>query len=211
MKLAILGATGGTGTHLVRQACAAGHDVTAVVRNPARLGDDHPNLTVVEANLMDPAALGAAFAGHDAVISAMGSRDGRAPTTVCADSAAAIVVAMREHAIRRLVVVSNSGMHVDQSDGPMTRLVVKPLLGRILKHSFADMRRMEELVRASGLDWTIVRPPMLTNGRRTGRYRTAIDHNVRGGNRASRADLADQLLRCLSVERTVRAAVAIAN
>jgi putative NADH-flavin reductase len=140
-----------------------------------------------------------------------GPRDGRTPTTVCTDSASAIITAMREHGTRRLVVVSNSGMHIDGSDGPLTRLVVKPLLGCLLRHGFTDMRRMEELVMASELDWTVVRPPRLTDGRRTDRYRTALNHNVRGGNRVSRADLADQLLRCLTDERTVRAAVAIAN
>jgi len=211
MKLTIFGATGGTGSHVVQQACADGHDVIAVVRNPARLAADRPNLTVLQANLMDPAAIAAAVAGCDAVISAVGSRDGRAPTSVCTDSAAAIVAAMREHGTRRLVVVSNSGMHIDEADGPVSRFAVKPILGRVLKHSFADMRRMEELVRASGLAWTIVRPPMLTKGPRTGRYRTAINHNVRGGNRVSRADLAVQLLRCLSDERTVQATVSIGN
>jgi putative NADH-flavin reductase len=211
MKLVVFGATGGTGSHVVQQACAAGHDVTAVVRDPASLAGGPPNLTVLRADLMDPASIAPVVAGQDAVVSAVGSRDGRAPTTVCADSASAIVTAMRERGTRRLVVVSNSGMHVDEADGPVTRFAVKPILGRVLKHSFADMRRMEDLVRASGLDWTIVRPPMLTDGPRTGTYRTEIDRNVRGGNRVSRADLADQLLSCLADERTVRAAVAVAN
>ncbi|MGV9294031.1 NAD(P)-dependent oxidoreductase [Amycolatopsis sp. NPDC003676] len=210
MKLVIFGATGGTGTRVVQQACAAGHDVTAVVRNPAAL-EARPNLTVLRADLMDAAAIGPAVAGRDAVISAVGSREGRTPTTVCADSASAIIAAMREHGTRRLVVVSNSGMHVDEADGPVTRLVVKPILGRMLRHSFADMRRMEDLVRDSGLDWTILRPPMLTDGPRTDRYRTATNRNVRGGNRVSRADLADLMLRCLADELAVRASIAIAN
>jgi putative NADH-flavin reductase len=173
--------------------------------------EDHENLTVQRADVMDPAAIGAAIAGRDAVLSVVGSREGRAPTTVCADSASAIIAAMREHGTSRLVVVSNSGMHVDEADGPMTRRVVKPMLARLLRHGFADMRRMEELVIASGLDWTIVRPPMLTNGKRTDRYRTAVNLNVRGGNRVSRADLADQLLRCLYDGNTVRATVAVAK
>lgn len=211
MKLVIFGATGGTGAHVVQKACAAGHDVTAVVRNPAAIEGDWPNATVLRADLMDPAAIGPAVAGRDAVISAVGSREGRAPTTVCADSASAIITAMRAHGTRRLVVVSNSGMHVDEADGPVTRFAVKPILDRVLRHAFADMRRMEDLVRASGLDWTIVRPPMLTNGPRTDQYRTATNQNVRGGNRVSRADLADLLLRCLADERTVQASIAIAN
>ena len=211
MKLAVFGATGGTGTQVLRQACAAGHDVTAVVRDPGKLPSGLPDLTAVRADVMDPAAIGGAVAGRDAVISAIGPRDGRAPTTVCADSAAAIVAAMREHGTRRLIVVSNSGMHVDGADGPFTRYVVKPILGRVLRHAYADMRRREELVSASGPDWPVVRPPMLTDGERTGRYRSARNQNVRGGNRIARADLADQILRCLTDERTVHASVAVAR
>ncbi|MDP9796047.1 putative NADH-flavin reductase [Catenuloplanes nepalensis] len=211
MKLTVLGATGGTGVQVLRRAAAAGHDVTAVVRDPSRLPSDLSGLTVVTANAMDPDAIGDAISGRDAVVSAMGPREGRAPTTVCADSAAAIVTAMRRHGVRRLAVVSNSGMHVDNQDGPFTRYVVKPILKRVLAHAYADMRRMEDLVAATGLDWTIVRPPMLTDGAHTGRYRTELGRNVRGGNRISRADLADALLRCLADPRTVRTTVAVAN
>ncbi|MGS2616063.1 NAD(P)-dependent oxidoreductase [Micromonospora sp. LZ34] len=181
MNLAVFGATGGTGI--------------VVVRDPSRLPADTSAVTVVRGNLMNPTAIGAAIAGRDAVVSAVGSRDGRAPTSVCTDSAAAIVAAMRQHGTRRLI----------------TRYLVKPILGRVLTHAFADMRRMEELVRTSDLEWTIVRPPMLTDGERTGRHRTALNRNLRGGNRISRADLADQLLRCLTDGRTVHATVAVSR
>lgn len=211
MKLVIFGATGGTGAHVVRQACDAGHDVTAVVRDPARLTVDDPNLTVVRAERIVSSAISAHLAGQDAVISSIGSREGRVPTTVYSDSAAEIIAAMRESGVRRLVVVSNSGMHIEPTDGPVSRLVVKPILGRVLRHSYTDARRMEELVRTSGLAWTIVRPPMLTDGRHTGKYRSALNHNVRGGIRISRADLADQLLRCLADDRTAGASVAVGN
>jgi putative NADH-flavin reductase len=210
VKLVIFGATGGTGQHLVDQACAAGFDVTAVVRNAAQLADQ-PRLSVVQADVMDPAQIDGATAGCDAVISAIGSREGRTPTTVCEDSASAIITAMREHGARRLVVVSNSGMVIDEGDDPVTRYAVKPILGRVLRHAFADMRRMEKLVTASGLDWTIVRPPRLTDRPRTGRYRTAINRNVRRGYVVARADVADLVLRCLDDERSSRTTVAIAN
>src|SRR5947209_1751710 len=111
---------------------------------------------------------------------------------------------------RRLVVVSNSGI-IDGGDGPVTRFVAKPILRRVLRHTWNDMRRMEDLVRASELDWTLMRPPMLTNGARTGTYRTAVDRTVRGGVRLSRADLADGILRAIADPSLVRAAVAIAN
>ena len=210
MRIALFGATGGTGRQFIRQACAAGHEVTAVVRDPARLTESPPGLTILRADVMDPAAIGPAIDGRDAVVSALGSRAGRVPTTLCADSATSIVQAMHTAGVRRLVVVS-AGTVTTDGDGPLTRLVMKPLLGRLLKHTITDKRRMEEVVRASGLHWTILRPPMLTDGPRTGAYRSAIGHNVRGALRVSRADLADCLLQCLTEHRAVNAAMSIGN
>ncbi|MBN6057933.1 SDR family oxidoreductase [Nonomuraea sp. RK-328] len=212
MRVTVFGATGRTGRRVVGQGLEAGHEVTAVVRDPAAL-DRHelrgPLLTVVRADVMDPAAIRPAVAGRDAVVSAIGPR-GRGPTTVCADATASIIEAMEAEGTDRLVVVSASGF-VREGDGPLTRLVAKPILTRVLRHAFADMRRMEDLVRASMLDWTIVRPPQLTEGRRTGSYRSAIDRNVRGGVRVSRADLADCVLRCLDERGPLHAALTIGN
>lgn len=210
MRITVFGATGGTGRQFVELACAAGHEVTAVVRDPARLSNRHPGLTVIRADVMDPAAIGPAVAQRDAVVSTIGSRDRRAPSTVCADSSAGIIQAMTAEGVRRLVVVSASGMYTD-GDGLLTRRIVKPILNAALRHPFTDMRRMEDNVRASGLEWTILRPPMLTDGPRTGSYRSAVGHNVRGGIRVSRADLADSILRSLDQRSPLNATVSIGN
>ncbi|AXB45222.1 NAD(P)-dependent oxidoreductase [Amycolatopsis albispora] len=207
MKITLFGATGATGKHVVDQACAAGHQVTAVVRDASKL--TRGDVTVVEADTMDPAAIEPAVAGADGVISALGSRNGRAPTTVCTDGAASILRAMAAVGTRRLVVVSASGLAKD-NDGPLTRVLVKPLVQRMLRNPFADMTRMEELVRESELDWTIVRPPMLTEGPR-GPYRTAVDTGVRGGMRISRANLAHALLRALPDEDTYGKVLTVAR
>src|SRR5438093_7382938 len=123
MKLTVFGATGGTGRHTVSQALAAGHHVTAVVRDPARLGvTDHPQLDVVTADVMDPDAIVTALAGRDAAVSALGAH-GRGPTTVCSAGVASIIAAMRAVAVRRLVVVTASGPFTDEGDGPVTRAV----------------------------------------------------------------------------------------
>lgn len=197
MKLTVFGATGGTGQHLVEQALAAGHHVTAVVRDPARLGrTDHPQLEPVVADAMDPEAIAASVTGRDAVISTLGPR-GKGQGQVCADGARAIIAAMRAAGTRRLVVVTASGHIVDAGDNLLNRVMVKPLLRQLLKEGFADFARTDELVRASGLDWTIMRPPRLTEGaRRT--YRTRMDLNVRGGITIGRADLADAILAALA-------------
>ncbi|GLY64260.1 NADH-flavin reductase [Amycolatopsis taiwanensis] len=195
--ITLFGATGGTGRQILQQACEAGHEVTAVVRDPARLDWTHPRLTVLRADVMDPTAIAPAIRGSAAVVSALGSRAGRVPTTVCADSATSIITAMRAEGVRRLVVLS-AGVVTTDGDGPFSRFLLKPILGKVLEHTAADKRRMEEIVRASGLEWTIVRPARLTDQPASGTYRTAIDRNVRGGLRTSRADLADYVLRSLT-------------
>ncbi|GAA0324174.1 SDR family oxidoreductase [Actinoallomurus spadix] len=211
MRLTILGATGGTGTQLVRQALERGHEVTAVVRDPARLDvPAHERLDVVTADVMDPAAVTPAVAAADAVVSALGHR-GTGPTTVCRDGARSAIAAMSETGVRRFLMVSAAGMVTDPGDGPLTRYVAKPILQRILRNGFADMRRAEEEVRGSDLDWTIVRPPRLTDKEGTGRYHTAADRSIRGGVSISRADLATGILAMVPDGSTVRRHVWIAH
>lgn len=210
MRLTIFGATGGTGTQLVRQALEEGHDVTAVVRDPARLDvPRHERLKVVTADLTDAAAIGPAVEGADAVLSALGPR-GIGPTTICGDAARAIVTAMDKVGVDRLVVCSAAGPFTDAGDGFVMRRVVKPVMGRMLKNVFADLRRSEQEIRSSGLEWTIVRPPALTNTEARGRYRSKVDLNLRGGRWISRADLATFMLVLLANDAAVHHHVAVA-
>lgn len=202
MRLAVFGATGGTGTELVRQALDAGHEVTAVVRDPARLiAPRNSRLRVVSADVMDAGAIVPAVEDSDAVVSALGRRPS-GPARVCSDGVRNILSAMDKTGVRRLAVVSAAGAYNDPHDGPVTRLVAKPLLQRLLRESFADTREMDSQVQASGTEWTIVRPPRLTKGSRRGRYRTAIGHTV--GHRISRADLAGAILGALGDPGTIR-------
>lgn len=213
MRLTIFGATGGTGVLVLRRALDAGHEVTAVVRDPAGLPSDlRACADVVQADVMDPAAIEEAVKGRDAVLSALGTREGRAPTSVCADGARSILTAMAATGTDRFVLVSASGLHAGPGDDPFTRFVVKPLvLGRLLKHAFADMRAAEELTRTSGLRWTIVRPPRLTNGAGNGRYRKAADRNVLGGASIARADLAIALLDIVDDPATVEHVISVSG
>jgi putative NADH-flavin reductase len=211
MKLTVFGATGATGTDLVQQALAAQHDVTAVVRDAARLKvPAHPRLHVVTADVMDPDSIGPAIAGADAVLTAIGPR-GTGPTTVIQDSARAIIAAMQKSGSRRLLMLSGS-IAADEGESPYLRYLIKPLARRtFLRHVCADMRAGEREVRASGLDWTIVRPPALTSNPATQKYRTAIDRNLRHGFRVSRADLATCLLALVNDPDSVRKHIGIAS
>jgi putative NADH-flavin reductase len=211
MKLTIFGATGATGTLLTGQALAAGHDVTAVVRDPARLAiPAHPRLRTVTADVMDPASIIPAIAGADAVISAVGPR-GTGPTTVIQDSVRSIIQAMQKTGTRRLLEVSGS-IVADEGESPYLRYLLKPVARRtFLRHVCADMRRGEDQIRETSLDWTIVRPPALSGKPATGTYRTAIDRNLPHGFTVSRADLAACMLTLLGDPATVHRHVAIAN
>ncbi|MDN3358346.1 SDR family oxidoreductase [Actinomadura sp. DC4] len=211
MRLTIFGATGGTGTQLVRQALEEGHDVRAVVRDPARLDvPAHERLEVLTADVRDPVATAPAVEGADAVLSALGPR-GRGPTTICSDGARAIVEAMDKAGVRRLLVVSAAGPFTDAGDSAVIRYVIKPIiLERLMKDAFDDMRRCEDEVQASELDWTIIRPPQLVDKDATGRYRTATDLNLRGGRKISRADLAACMLGLVADESSVHHRVSVA-
>jgi putative NADH-flavin reductase len=216
MKLTILGATGATGTCLTSQALAAGHEVTAVVRDPARLAvADHPRLRTVTADVMDPASIAPAIEGADAVISAVGPR-GTGPTTVVQDSVHSIIAAMDKTGTRRLLQISGS-IVADEGESPYMRYLVKPVVRRtFLRHVCADMRNGEGEIRASDLDWTIFRPPALTGKAEnskaaTGAYRTAIDRNLPHGFSVSRADLAACMLATLADPATVHRHIAIAS
>jgi putative NADH-flavin reductase len=210
MKLTVFGATGGTGLQVIEQGLAAGHEVRAVVRDATRLAPDRAGLEVVVADVMDPSAIVEAVTGRDAVISAMGSRDGRKPTTVCEDSSRSIVDAMHKARTRRLIVVSGTGPF-DEGEGLGMRYLLKPIGGRLLKHVFADFVAMEKVVRASGLDWTIVRPPRLTDKPLTGRYRTRRDMNVHRNFAVSRADVAHLILAVSEDSDTYGAAIFIGS
>lgn len=211
MKLTIFGATGATGTALVSQALAAGHEVTAVVRDARRLTvPAHPLLRVVAADVMDPASIAPATEGADAVISAIGPR-GTGATTVIQDSVRSLVQALDKTGPKRFVEVSGS-IVADEGESPYMRYLVKPVARRtFLRHVCADMRAGEDEIRHSGLDWTILRPPSLNDKTATGSYRLAVDRNLPHGFSVSRADLAACILGLLGDPATVRRHVAIAN
>ncbi len=211
MRLTVIGATGGIGTEVTRQALAGGHEVVAPVRRPERMAVAHERLSVERVDVRDPGQLRNAMKGADAIVSALGPRRGEASHTVLRDSARAALTAMRDAGVTRLVVVSADGAFIQPTDGPVLRYVLKPLVMRVLGEHFADVRAMEAVVRDSGAEWTIVRPPRLTDKAGTGRYRTALDAGLRRGLTIARADVAHAILRAVDDPATVGHVVAVAN
>ncbi len=221
MKLAIFAATGGIGRQLVEQAVAAGHDVTAVVRNPKKVSEAVRTVTV-DLAAADPAALEAAVAGADAVISGLGPRSS-AEAGVAWQGTRAIVQAMQATGVRRIVVVSAAPIGTvpspgrpkpptyDPGDGFFMRHLFSPLAKAALRKHYADLAQMEDVLRDSGLDWTVVRPPKLTDKSLTAAYRLAYGQNLRGGWDISRADVAHYMLRVLEQPETIKQIIGIAN
>lgn len=210
MRLTIFGGTGMVGGHLVRRALAAGHEVTAVVRDPARLAEPRRDaLHVVTADPMDPVAIAPAVTGADGVLTTLGPR-GSGPTRVIRDSAASIVAAMTGTHTRRLVLLTGS-VASTAGDGPGMRLSKSVVTRLFLKHGKEDMLAGEEHLHASALDWTVIRPPRLTDKPATGRYRTALEVNVPRGMTVSRDDVAAEMLRLVTDRATVHHHVFMAN
>jgi putative NADH-flavin reductase len=211
MKLTILGATGGIGKHLVTHALADGHRVDAVVRDPARLGVSHERLTVVRADALDAASLKPVLAGSDAVLSGIGQAGRHDPLKPASTSARAVAEAMAATGVRRVLTVSAAPLNRSGAgDGAVTRLVASPLLWAVLREVYLDLQAMEAALRESGLDYTAVRPPRLTDKPGTGRYRRAIEASP-GGLAIPRADVARAMLDFVTDPDTVRHAVGVSS
>ncbi|MFE4616158.1 NAD(P)-dependent oxidoreductase [Streptomyces sp. NPDC056747] len=211
MKLTVFGATGGIGRELVRQALASGHEVTAVVRDPARLTVTGERLVVHKADLADPETLRAAVTGRDAVLSGLGAR-GRADaaTGVATRLTRSVLTAMEAERVRRLLVVSAAPVGpAAEGDGVLDKAVLA-VISSVLKDVYDDLRVMESALAASGTDWTSVRPPKLTDKPLTGRYRTVVGGNPPRGRTLARADVAHAMLAMIDAPGTVKQGVGVA-
>ncbi|MCF7547863.1 NAD(P)-dependent oxidoreductase [Pseudonocardia sp. WMMC193] len=211
MHLTILGATGGTGRILVDQALAAGHKVTAAVRRPEAV-TPRDGLDVVACDVRDPAAVEAAVAGRDAVLSALGGRFTPDPVDVYSVGVGNAVAAMRRHGVRRIVVVSSTAIQPDGHPGGgfVFDRLVEPVVARVLARTlYADVRRMEALLRASDLDWTIARASGLFDVPAPTPYTLTEERSV--SLYTARADLAAALLEAAAGDRFVRRVMAVST
>ncbi|GGS14106.1 NADH-flavin reductase [Streptomyces parvus] len=206
----MFGATGGVGQEIVGQALAAGHEVTAVVRDPDRLPGPlegaGPHGVV---RLDDEAAVRAAVAGRDAVLSGLGSR-GRKANGVAERLTGRIVSAMEAEGARRLLVVSAVPVGPEPADDPLVDRLMRRAIGAVLAELYADLARMEAVLADSATDWTAVRPPRLTDGPRTGVYRKVVGGTPRSSRTVSRADVAHAMLALIDDPAAVKQGVGIA-
>lgn len=192
MRVAVFGATGRTGRLLVEQALEGGHGVTAFVREASRLEVKHERLSVVEGDVRDGARVEEAVSGADAVLAALGHVKG-SPGDVQTEGTRRIVEAMRGCGVRRLVSLTGAGVRDEEDRPKLVDRAIVALMERVQPAVLEDGRRHVEVIRQSGLDWTVVRGPRLTDGPRTGNYRVGYV-GCESGTKVSRADVAEFML-----------------
>ncbi|WP_030619988.1 NAD(P)-dependent oxidoreductase [Streptomyces sclerotialus] len=211
LRLTVFGATGGIGQEIVKQGLAAGHEVTAVVRDPARLTASGPGLEVFRADLADPETLRPAVAGRDAVLSGLGARSRKEAVAGAATRVTVPVLrAMEAEGVRRLLVVSAAPVGPAPEGDPLLDRAVRAVISALLKDVYTDLTAMEAELARSATDWTAVRPPKLTDGPLTGTYRTAVGTGPRSGRTVSRADVAHAMLAMIGDPTTVKRGVGVA-
>ena len=192
MRVLVFGASGLTGQQLLDAAARHGHTVTAFVRNPVTFHNQH-GVEVAPGDVTDPQAVARALPGQDAVLCALGAATPLRRTPALVAGVRHLTAAMTDAGVHRLIYLSFLGVPAGRHQlSALGRYVIAPV---VLRHVAADHAEKEEIIRHSKLDWTIVRPPRLTNGPRTGTYRHGEDIHARQiVPRISRADVADFML-----------------
>lgn len=195
----VIGASRGIGLETVRRALAAGHRARAFARGAGGIAIDHPQLEKMTGDALDAEAVAKAIEGADAVIQSLGASERAQPWVIVAgtrvfSSATRILVdAMRKAQVRRLLAITGIGAGDSRGHGGLLYdALVFPLL---LKRIYDDKDVQEQMIKASGLEWTIVRPGLLTDGPATGQARALIDPGQWRAGSVSRADVADFLVR----------------
>jgi len=184
MRITLFGATGKTGTEIMKQALDKKIKVVAFVRNTDKIRIKDKKLSIVQGDVRKIREVKKAIQGSDAVISSLGTTPGKKP--VCEEGTRNIISSMKKFNIDRLLVISAYGASETKKNSLYTNLLARVFLRRIMK----DKDKMEKLIKKSKLKWTIVRPTILTNGKLTKKYRKGIKLDLKGFKKVSRADVA---------------------
>jgi putative NADH-flavin reductase len=217
MHVAIFGATGGTGRLAVERALREGYSVTAFARNPAAVPDSHERLSIVQGDVFDPKSVEEAVKGQDAVLCTIGGHDAiRAmlsghprPKGLCAIGTRNILDAMGRWSVSRFICLSSWGVGDSKQRTPF--LFIRITFPLIMKEEVSDKEEQEHIIADSPLNWTIVRPSVLTNTPATGTYRVQEKLKFSLRSRISRADVADFLVKQLTDTSFLRRTVEITS
>lgn len=206
MKIIVFGATGGVGRHVVNQALQAGYEVTAFVRDLTKLQIENDHLHVVRGDATNAEEVSAAIAGHDAVVSCLGSNKMVAKSTQLEEMTQHIVASMEAHHVKRIVYTASAGIN-NELPGVGGKMVMK-----MLQNVLIDHRHAVDLIQAhKDLQYTIVRPLGLTNDDYTGEYREAKEGVPENARNIPRADVAHFILKALGDDTYIGESVGIAQ
>lgn len=206
MKIALFGATGGTGRHFLTQALEAEHDVAALVRDAAKLDQVHDGLRVIQGNVLEAVAVSDTLADAAVAMVILGNTADN-PDDIVSQGTAVIIAAMQELGQRRLVILTSLGVGDSVKQIPLAfKVAVKTI--PVLKNAMADKEIQERMVMESGLDWTIVRPGGLSDGPLTGTYTSGLDPKIKA-RQLSRADVAHYLLQVMDDDGLIGKAPAV--
>lgn len=189
MKIAIFGATGGTGEELLKQSIEKGHTVTAFTRDPSKIILGFKRLKVIKGDARKKRDVESAVKGQDAILSCLGVRPGQKP--ICEEGTSNIIHAMKKYKVKRIIVESAYGIGKTRNKG-----VYAIFLSTMIRQLVEDKESMERQIKQSRSDWTIIQPTILTNGPQTKSYKFGEGLLVKGFMKVSRADVAELMLRC---------------
>ena len=207
-NILVFGASGGTGLEVVEQALEAGHKVSAVLRHPDKFPIRHEQLRIIKGDVLNSITYENTFFGMDVVISCLGTRN-REATVVYSQGVTNILQAMQKVGMDRIICLSAGAVEIAPNTSFLMKFLIKNILQKLFKYSYADMLLMEGILHGSNLNWTVIRPPRLLNGDRTGKYRTSINEIIPNMSSLNRADLADYIIHHLDDEKTYKSKVEI--
>ncbi|MED3662093.1 NAD(P)-binding oxidoreductase [Ureibacillus sp. FSL K6-8385] len=205
MKVIVFGSTGGVGRQVVKQALEKGFEVTAFVRTPSKMELKHEKLHVIQGDAFNKKEVSAAIAGHDVVVSCLGSSKGMKKSTELEEMTKNIVDGMKKHHVKRIIYTASAGI-----DGEIPGISGKMVM-QMLKHALADHRNAVNYIKSNELSYTIVRPMGLTNDPFTGKYREAKEGVPKNSRTIPRADVAHFIVKALTDEQYENASIAIAT
>jgi putative NADH-flavin reductase len=209
LNILVIGANGGIGRQTVEIALKAGHQVTALLRNPANLDISHSNLEIIKGDMMYPDTFDDHLKNKDAIISALGVNAASKPTTLYSQGNKNLLDAMKNKGVHRAFFISASAIEKSPVLPFYVRFAEKYIVQKLLRHMYDDLRIMEDLIKESDVDWTIMRPPRLTNNPVTGNYRFSINSFLKNCLSISRADLAHYMINNVTNEATYKGTIEI--
>lgn len=209
MNIFLFGATGGTGKEILIKLLEQKHQVFVLARNPKALNNANDNLNIIEGSIYNPETYQDELSKCDLVISALGTGTSRKPTEIYSKGGKQIVAAMRKANVKRLITLTAGAF--DPTDPATRSFIVKYIVQPLFKNIYSDMRKWEAILENSkDIDWTIIRPSRLLNGKEKGKYRIQLDHCPQGGRKINRIDLADFIVKQANANQYIHQKVAIA-